>query len=221
MGAPEPTGFTVSLATVERALLRMHDVKPKHEEAWRSRINFLRREGLLGERPGSGRRIGYHTADQLPKLVLALELAQAAIAPQMILSLVERHWKSRLETIFSEAERARAKGTSDVLLVLAGITEMVEREGAIPVIVSMTDERINVLRMALDDRSVPGRALLINVSARLRRFHQALSEFYPQPEDHALDKRRENAMSAKGRSGGTRDDRSKKTGSRRRRRHAG
>jgi hypothetical protein len=76
-----------------------------------------------------------------------------------------------------------------VLLALAGITEMVEREGAIPVIVSMTAERINVLRMALDDRSVPGRAVLINVSARLRRFHHALSEFYPQPEDHALDKR--------------------------------
>src|SRR6516162_2008904 len=103
---PKPTGFTVSFATVEKALLRMHAVEARHEEAWRSRINFLRREGLLGERPGSGRRIGYHTAAHLPKLVLALEMAQAAVAPQTILSLVRRHWDDQLEKIFKEAERA-------------------------------------------------------------------------------------------------------------------
>ena len=78
MATHESTDFTVSFATVEKALLRMHAVKPQHEDAWRSRINFLRREGVLGERPGSGRRIGYHTADQLPKLLLALELAQSS-----------------------------------------------------------------------------------------------------------------------------------------------
>jgi hypothetical protein len=63
MAAHESTGFTVSFATVEKTLLKMHNVKPQHEDACRARINFLRREGLLGERPGSGRRIGYHTAD--------------------------------------------------------------------------------------------------------------------------------------------------------------
>jgi hypothetical protein len=199
MAGPQPTGFTVSFATVERALLRMHEVKPQHEDAWRSRLNFLRREGLLGERPGSGRRIGYHAADQLPKLVLALEMAQAAIVPQTILSLVREHWDDRLKNIFRRAEEARAKETSDVLLYLAGITEMVEREGAIPVIEATTADKLDVLRMALYDSSVPGRALLINVTARLRRFHLALSDIYPQPEDHALDKRREKEMNTKAR----------------------
>lgn len=66
---------------------------------------------------------------------------------------------------------------------------MVEREGAIPVIAATTADRLDVFRMALDDRSVAGRALVINVTARLRRFHEALSDIYPQPEDHALDKR--------------------------------
>jgi hypothetical protein len=190
---PKPNDFTVSFATAEKALLRMHAVEPQHGEAWRSRVNFLRREGLLGERPGSGRRIGYHTADQLPKLVLALEMAQAAIVPQTILSLVRNHWDIRLKKIFIEAEKARRRDTSDVLLYLAGITEMVEREGAIPVIEATTADKLDAFRMALDDRSVPGRALVINLTARLRRFHAALSDIYPQDEDHALDRRREKA----------------------------
>src|SRR6476659_10208685 len=124
------TGFTVSFATVEKALLKMHDLKPQHVEAWRSRINFLRREGLLGEQPGSGRRIGYHTAVHLPKLVLALELAQAAIAPQVALSLIATSWDHRLRSLFEQANEALVEETSDVLLVLAGITQMVERDGA-------------------------------------------------------------------------------------------
>jgi hypothetical protein len=193
MAVHEPTGFTVSFATVDKALLRMHGVEPQHEEAWRSRINFLRREGVLGERPGSGRRIGYHTAAHVPKLLLALELAQAAVTPQVALSLIATSWDDRLNRFFRQAEESRDRGTSDVWLLLAGITAMVERDGAIPVIAATTADRLDVLRMALDDSSVPGRALVINLTARLRRFYEALSEIYPQPEDFALDRRREKA----------------------------
>ena len=89
---------------------------------------------MLGERPGSGRRIGYHTADQLPKLLLALELAQAAVAPQVALSLIATSWDDRLHGVFQQANKALFRGTSDVLLLLAGITQMVQRDGAIPVI---------------------------------------------------------------------------------------
>ena len=46
---------------------------------------------------------------------------------------------------------------------LAGITEMVEREGAIPVIAATTADRLDVFRMALDDRSVAG-TIGINVT---------------------------------------------------------
>jgi hypothetical protein len=190
MAAHEPTGFTVSFATVEKALLRMHAVEPQHEEAFRSRINFLRRAGVLGERPGSGRRIGYHTAGQLPKLLLALELAQVAVAPRVALSLIRNSW-DRLDGFFRQAEKALFNGTSDVLLMLVGITEMVERDGAIPVIQTATADTLDVLRTMLDDASVPGRALVINLTARLDRFHKALSDIYPQPEDHALDRRHE------------------------------
>jgi hypothetical protein len=114
-------------------------------------------------------------------------------APRVILSLIKTSWDDRLSGFFGRAEKARDDGTSDVLLLLAGLSEMVEREGAIPVIEATTTEKLDVLRMALDDGSVPGRALVINLSARLRRFHRALSEIHPQPEDHALDKRRERA----------------------------
>jgi hypothetical protein len=197
---PKPTGFTVSFATVEKALLSMHAVERRHEEAWRSRINFLRRQGLLGERPGSGRRIGYHTADQLPKLLLALELAQAAVAPQTILSLIATN-SDRLKKIFDEAGKPlaneQAYETSDTWLVLAGITAMVDRDGAIPVIAATAADKLDVLRMALDDTSVPGRAIVINATARLRRFYGALSKIYPQPEDHALDRRLEKAGETK------------------------
>ena len=194
MATHESTDFTVSFATVEKALLRMHAVKPQHEDAWRSRINFLRREGVLGERPGSGRRIGYHTADQLPKLLLALELAQAAVAPQVALSLIATSWDNRLHPIFENANKTLDRGGSaDVLLLLAGITQMVERDGAIPVIATTTADRLDVLQTLLSDKAVPGRALVINITARLRRFHAELIKIYPQPEDHALDRRREKA----------------------------
>jgi hypothetical protein len=194
MAAHESTGFTVSFATVEKALLKMHDVEPQHEEAWRSRINFLRREGVLGERPGSGRRIGYHTTVHLPKLLLALELAQAAVAPQVALSLIATSWDNRLHPIFENANKTLDRGGSaDVLLLLAGITQMIERDGAIPVIATTTADRLDVLQTLLSDKAVPGRALVINITARLRRFHAELVEIYPQPEDHALDRRREKA----------------------------
>jgi hypothetical protein len=193
MAARESTGFTVSFATVEKALLKMHDVKPQHEEAWRSRINFLRREGVLGERPGSGRRIGYHTITNFLKLLLALELAQAAVAPRVALSLIATSWDDRLHGVFQQANEALVRGTSDVVLLLAGITQMVQRDGAIPVIEATTADKLDVLRTMLNDKLVPSRALVINLTARLRRFHDALVEIYPQPEDHALDRRREKA----------------------------
>ena len=149
---------------------------------------------MLGEQPGSGRRIGYHTADHLPKLLLALELAQAAVAPQVALSLIATSWDDRLQPLFQEANEALVRGTSDVLLLLAGITEMVERDGAIPVIANNEGGQARrVANGAETITSVPGRALVINLTARLRRFHEALIEIYPQPEDHALDRRREKA----------------------------
>src|SRR4051794_8056914 len=117
MAAYESTGFTVSFATVEKALLKMHDVDPQHEEAWRSRINFLRREGVLGERPGSGRRIGYHNAAHIPKLLLALELAQATVAPRVALALIATSWDDPLDRFFQQATEALIRDTSDVYLL--------------------------------------------------------------------------------------------------------
>ena len=54
---------------------------------------------------------------------------------------------------FQQANEALDRGTSDVLLLLAGITEMVERDGAIPVIAS--NDGGHARRVANDAETIP------------------------------------------------------------------
>jgi hypothetical protein len=176
-----------SYRTVDLALRKMHSVKPEHVSAWRARFGAFQRNGLLGEQPGSGRKVAY-APDHLHRLVLAFELAQAGIAPSIILSLVKNYWDSKLKDIFRRAEHANMHGGSDVLLYVAGIAAMIDREGAIPNINFTTIDKLGGLALALEGDGLPARALVISVSAQLRKFHFALTEYHPQRDDFELDK---------------------------------
>jgi len=176
-----------SYRTVELALIKMHGVKPKDVLAWRARFGAFQRHGLLPSQPGSGRKVAY-APDHLHRLVFAFALAEVGIVPSIILSLVKNYWDSKLKDIFRMAEHVNIRGGSDVLLFLAGIAAMIDREGAIPNINHTTMDKLGSLALALEGDGLPARAVVINLSAELRRFHFALAEYHPQQEDFELDR---------------------------------
>jgi len=177
----------MSYAKVEAALVRMHDVAPNEVPAFRPRFGALQRGGLLGteNQPGKGRKLEYGP-DQFHRAVLAFELVQAGIAPSIILSLIDKYWDKKLRDIFMTAERAITNETDDVVLVLAGVAAINSEALAVPNINYTTMNKISErMRFALDGRSVPARALLVNLSTQLRKFHDALVHYHLEPEPPA------------------------------------
>jgi hypothetical protein len=189
---PSWKGFWVPYWKVEAALARMHDIAPEDVPALRSRFGAMQRAGLLGSinQPGKGRKLQY-TPDLLHRAMLAFELAQAGIAPGIIVPLVNDYWDSRLRAIFDKAEDAVMHpvvgNMNDVVLVLAGIALITEGTNSVPNInwttVSRIPERID---LALGGDGLPARVLLVNLSGQLRKFHDALSHFHLLPDRSAL-----------------------------------
>jgi hypothetical protein len=180
---PPPGGFTTSYATVVAALVRMHEIPPEGVLAWRARFGGFQRDGLFGpeNQPGKGRRLNYATPDVFHRAVLAFELTQAGIAPRTIVRLVKDYWESKLRAIFSKAEDAlihpAPRNSNDVALVMTGIA--LAAETAVPNINYVTVDKI-AQRLDLALRDTPARILVINLSAQLRAFHDALADAYKQ-----------------------------------------
>jgi hypothetical protein len=179
-----PPPFTVSYSKVERALIEMHGISAADILAFRSRFGALQRGGLFGaeNQPGKGRRIVYGT-DQLHRAVLAFELVQAGIGPSAILRLIADYWTDRLRDIFSKAEGASMHGSSDVILILAGIAMGFGDEATPNVNYVTADKLPERLTFALDGKHLPARAVLVNLSAQLRKFHDALVRYHLQRDD--------------------------------------
>ena len=180
---PSASDFTVSYAMVEAALVRMHDIAPDDVSAFRARFGALQRGGLFGaeSQPGKGRKLEYGP-DQFHRLVLTFELIQIGIAPSVILPLIREYWDSRLRGIFAKADRTVEDEAKDVVLILAGVSAL-SSETPIPNINSTTMDKISErMTFALDGKGLPARALLVNLSAQLRKFHRALVDYHLGPE---------------------------------------
>ncbi len=168
---------------VEAALVELHDIAP---ETLRSRFGAFQRGGLLATQPGRGARLEYGP-DELHRAVFAFELSQLGISPTTVLWLVRKFWDKRLREIFSNAERASVNQTPDVVLFLIGLTAMDGPEEAVPNINTTTMDRLAetvslAIRGSDELRDLPARAVLVNLSAQLRRFHTALSHYHLRPE---------------------------------------
>jgi hypothetical protein len=158
--------------------------------AFRSRLGALQKAGLFGakNRPGKGVALRYGP-DQFHRLIFVCELFEFGIAPSVVLSLVQSLWERRLRKIFSDAEDAvvghEDAGPDDVILHMGGVHLMVDGfSDVVPNINScLLSELPNNMAMWMsvkhdDPNGLPPRALVTNLSMRLRAFHTALSASY-------------------------------------------
>lgn len=178
---PAFPAFTVPYKTVEAALVRMHNVPTNDVGAFRSRLGALQRGGLFGaeNQPGKGRKLDYGI-DQFRRLVLAVELTQAGLGPSVVLRLVKGGWE-KLNGIINRAERANDNpGPDDVVLILP-VDLMFDESG--PAINHTTRNRLpQHIELVFSDERLAARLLLINLSAQMRKFHDALSHFHVRPD---------------------------------------
>lgn len=174
-------------AVIERALAATYDVAQKDVPALRSRLGALQRGGLFGAaRPGKGRKLAYGP-DQFHRLVFALELTAFGIAPSLILELVESFWDSKLHSIFSAAESAITRPTAggDIALVLIGGDQMFRTRSsaaALRVTYAPLRDMPQCITMAMRDDPLPARAVILNLTRRLSRFHTALTDAHDLTE---------------------------------------
>jgi hypothetical protein len=175
-------GPPFSYATVEAALIAAYHVAPTDQQKFRARITRAQKDGLFGVHPGKGARLAYGP-DEMHKLVLVCELAELGLSPSVQLGLIISLWEQRFFEIFKRAEAAamHPPGGHDVVVILLGASLMVEGwANAVPnVNYVRLDQLARRLDLAMrDDDALLPRALMTNLTARLRAFHNALTKVH-------------------------------------------
>jgi hypothetical protein len=173
--------FETSYSHVEAALTQAYGVPDKALSAFRGRLGNLQKLGLFGPKnmPGRGAALRYGP-DQFHRLIFACELFEFGVSPAMVLALVEALWESRLDQIFKKAEHAaeRDPGPDDIVMHMGGVHLMTDAwSDAVPNVNSCTLRKLPNhmqvwMRMGARDR-LPARALIVNLTSRLRQFHAA------------------------------------------------
>jgi hypothetical protein len=187
--------FEAPYSVVEGALIGAYNVPAKALGAFRGRLGHLQRRGLFGgrHRPGRGVALTYRP-DQLHRLIFACEALEFGFSPALILDLVKTLWVRKephrgLRDIFQRAEQAAmidpANGENtgrDIIMHMGGVRLLTDPwSNAVPNVNScelhrLPDHMAMWMRMMPDDPAgVPPRALVVNLSMRLRAFHAALA----------------------------------------------
>lgn len=198
---PPPMEF--SYGVVEKALATAYGVSEAVRPAgFRGMISNLHKLGALGpqSRVGRGAKLTY-THIEFTRLILAIEFCEFGLPPATAAALVGRYWESKLKTIIGVAQEAfgivpeKPRG-HDVILCLVGgglRTDSLRGEKG-PVVPIIERCALDDLPAALKqwmtttpDDPAPPRALIANLSARLRDFHNALVD---ENLAEALDERR-------------------------------
>jgi hypothetical protein len=174
-----------SYAMVEAALVETHGIATAGVPALRSRFGAFQRGGLLGKQPGRGGRLQYGP-DELHRVVFAFEMTQAGMSPTTVRWLVSEFWGTHLRDIFIKAERASVHEKPDVVLFMIGLRAMDGPEKSVPNINHTTMDKLSgslLLGIRGKDEfdDLPARALVVNLSAQLRRFQRALTHYHLSP----------------------------------------
>jgi hypothetical protein len=182
--------FRTSYSTVKAALVATYRIPRKAHAAFHGRLGHLQRQGLFGARhmPGRGNAIAYGP-DQFWRLIFACECFEFGLSRATVLALVNSLWERRLCKVFRVAESAAmtepgANGENtggDIILHMGGVRLMTDAwSDAVPNVNScelrkLPDSVAMWMRMTpRDPTGLPPRALVVNLSMRLRTFHEAL-----------------------------------------------
>ena len=180
--------FEAGYGAVEAALAESYRIPSKAMGAFRGRLGALQKQGLLGTKnmPGKGRALRYGP-DQLHRIIFACELFEFGVGPSVVLEMVRTLWERRVQKIFKDAEEVaeRDPGPEDVILHMGGVRLMVDGwSNAVPNVNScrlrkLPDHLAVWMSMKPDDPTgLPPRALVTNLSMRLRAFHTAFAKSY-------------------------------------------
>ena len=191
--------FVTGYGHVEAALVRAYDIPDKAVGAFRGRLGNLQKRGLLGSKnmPGRGAALRYGP-DQFHRLIFACDLFEFGIGPATVLALVDALWENRIAPIFEKAERAVERNPNptpdDIVIHFGGVHLMTDSwSDAVPNVNSCTLAKLpDHMRVWMDmgvGGRLPARALIVNLSSRLRVFHKALSDTH-FPEIEVEKKRR-------------------------------
>ena len=192
--------FETTFSVTEAALVRTYGVPHKAQGAFRGKLGNLQKQGLFGAKnmPGRGKALRYRP-DQFHRLIFACELFEFGVGPATVLALVELLWESRLSQIFKKAEdaveRHRDPGPDDIVMHMGGVRLMTDTwSDAVPNVNYCTLQKLNDhmqvwMWMGVDDR-LPSRALVVNLSSRLRQFHAAFRDLHMQHMPEKKDKKR-------------------------------
>jgi hypothetical protein len=192
--------LTFSYWAIEQALATSYGIpEAARESGFRSMLSNLQKLGVLGEaaRVGRGTPLTY-TPDTLHRFVVALEFCELGVPPATTATLIGGYWDSKLKAICSAAERNNpaARGDvpidpgDDIVIFLGGVglrtsTLKGARSPAIPAINSCklrdlpsSMQQWLTMRGPNDALGLAPRAWTVNLSARLRSVHDALSDAY-------------------------------------------
>jgi hypothetical protein len=206
---PELPPLKFPYGVVEKAMAVTYRIpEERRPVAFRAMLSNLQKLGAMGpqSRIGRGKKLDY-TPVELHRLMLTLELCELGVPPATSVSLVEAHWGPRLWPIISTAligVMHGEPGGTDVILSFRGValrTDSLRSEApGVPDIdqCSLDELPVRIKAWLAPDTPAPPRALIVNLSARLRVFHTALAR---ANLDDALDER-----SALGRSTGGIDE---------------
>jgi hypothetical protein len=208
--AVEVRPFKASFSVVLGGLVRTYNIPPKALGAFRGRLGHLQRRGLFGGRhmPGRGVALTYKP-DQLHRLIFACEALEFGFSPALILDLVRSLWVRKephvgLNEIFAKAEAAatihpgpNGENTAhDIVLHFGGVSLLTDAwSNAVPNVNfcelhHLPNHMAMWMRMVPDDPAgLPPRALVTNLSMRLRAFHRALVNVKAVGQEYVIENR--------------------------------
>jgi hypothetical protein len=181
-----PRSFEYS--QVESALARIYQAEHVQRKAFRACLKHFRKLGIPHKNPGKGNRVRYSASD-IFQMLICLELSEFGIDPNLIVKIVERHWAGRgyFPSVIDAAQRFPGNDFYAALhanfrswtwgkkIEQTAKTVSYQSGPHDPVHLSFPKESdLPTLLQRL--RETGQRAMVFNLSARVRELEQALNQ---------------------------------------------
>jgi hypothetical protein len=194
---PTLPSLTFPYRVVEKALAVACGIaEEKRHGGFRSLVGNLQKLGALGAQARVGRGVALnYTPLEIHRLLVSVECCELGLPPGTAVGLVNSDWETRLQPIVSAALDGLVRhepGGDDVILYLRGVSfrtyGLRGETTPAPDIGRCTLNELpaEMKRWLSATPNDSARALVVNLSARLRIFHDALSD---ANLDDALDER--------------------------------